>query len=120
MADADDRDLKLPRRRVLVIEDDPSTRHALRLLFLHHKWDVMVAGSVKEGLDLARTAPECIVLDLMLPDGDGIKVLQFVRDQQLPSHVAVVSGSSDPDRLDRVRSLRPRRCLPSRSISPKS
>ena len=51
--------------------------------------------------------PHWVVLDLMLPDGDGVAVLQEIREKKLPVKVAVVTGSSDPERLDPVMKLKP-------------
>ena len=51
--------------------------------------------------------PDTILLDLMLPDGEGSTVLRRVRDGGLPVKVTVTTASSDPDRLDQVRALRP-------------
>jgi DNA-binding response OmpR family regulator len=96
-----------PKRRVLVVEDDRATSHALRQLLRHHGFEVLTAATVAEGLGLAAAEPDFILLDLMLPDGDGSQVLQLVRERGLRSRVAVVTGSMDPERLSRVRALNP-------------
>ncbi|MFJ6982248.1 MULTISPECIES: response regulator transcription factor [unclassified Streptomyces] len=57
---------------VLIVEDEPSIADVLAIALRFHRFDVMTAGTVREGLDLAeRTRPDVALLDVMLPDGDG-------------------------------------------------
>jgi DNA-binding NarL/FixJ family response regulator len=64
-------------------------------------------STVAEALPLLASQPDFVVLDLMLPDGDGTAILAAIRDADLPIRVAVTTGSSDRQRLDRVLRLRP-------------
>lgn len=66
-----------------------------------------MAATVAEALCKLNPAPDAIVLDLMLPDGDGLIVLQQVRRQHLPSRVAVTTGTSDELRLEAAEALHP-------------
>jgi DNA-binding response OmpR family regulator len=47
----------------------------------------------------------------MLPDGDGSLVLQVIRNEKIPTLVAVVSGTGDEQRLAKVRELGPETIL---------
>ena len=94
-------------RAVLVVEDDPSSRNALRLILTHDGWRVSVAATLSEALNYLSDAPQCVILDLMLPDGDGAEVLRFINQHQLASRVIVISGVADPERIAQVKSLRP-------------
>jgi DNA-binding NarL/FixJ family response regulator len=51
--------------------------------------------------------PDCLVLDLALPDGNGEDILKRIRQRGLRTRVAVCTGNSDPHRLEVVRSMRP-------------
>lgn len=66
-----------------------------------------VAATLAEAWPLLEQKPDVVVLDLMLPDGDGIEVLNRVRGGNLPVRIVVTTGSDDPDRLQTVRSLKP-------------
>lgn len=97
----------MARRCLLVVEDDPITRKALQRYFQIKGWEVRVASTVAEGLTLLDPPPDCVILDLMLPDQGGEAVLRKIRDDRLPTRVAVCTGSSDRDRLDLVAGMRP-------------
>jgi DNA-binding response OmpR family regulator len=93
---------------VLVVEDDDSSARALALLLRRFGWTVDVVATVADAnayLDAQR--PTAVILDLMLPDGEGATVLARVREAKMDVRVTVTTASSDPDRLNRVRALRP-------------
>jgi len=94
-------------RLLLVVEDDRTTLSALRRILTRLGWDVHTAMTVAGGLDLLSLRPQAIILDLMLPDGDGLAVLRRVRAENLPTRVAVTTGVHDGPRLEAVRQLRP-------------
>jgi len=92
---------------LLVVEDDSSTRNALRRIFIHKGWRVLVASNVAEGMAQLEPPPDCVILDLMLPDAGGEVILRKIRDDRLPTRVAVCTGTHDPARLKEVAELAP-------------
>ena len=65
---------------LLVIEDEPPLRRALRIFLEAHDYRVVVAATGNEGLQLAaREHPDVVVLDLGLPDMDGVAVAAALR-----------------------------------------
>ena len=95
------------RRLLLIVEDHDLSRRALAKLLERLGWEVRAAASIAEGLELLDQEPDCLVLDLMLPDGDGESVLRAVRERHLRTRVVVATGTGDEGRLDAVRGLRP-------------
>jgi DNA-binding response OmpR family regulator len=93
--------------RVLIVEDDAASCGALLRILEHRGWVVTVAQTVAEAMESLDPPPHCILLDLMLPDGGGEDVLRKVRDEELPTKVAVVTGTSDPVRLAMVKGMDP-------------
>ncbi|HSS75952.1 MAG TPA: response regulator transcription factor [Thermoanaerobaculia bacterium] len=90
---------------VLVIEDDLAIRRGLRDALRHEGYGVLEAGDAVEGQRLALTAEAGLVLlDLVLPAGSGLTVLERIRDARpsLPVIVLTARGGED----DRVRGLR--------------
>ena len=93
--------------RVLLVEDDSMTHCALRKILVKLGWEVHSATTVSSGLALLDLKPDAVILDLMLPDGDGADVLRRVRALNLRTKVAVTTGVEDRARLDEIRSLKP-------------
>jgi DNA-binding NarL/FixJ family response regulator len=95
---------------LLIVEDDESTFRALRVLFQHKGWKGTIhaadIATAKVSLD-RRPAPECVILDLMLPDGNGEEILRKIRDENLPTRVVIYSGIEDDERLKIIHSLHP-------------
>ena len=92
---------------LLVVEDDAATRNALKRIFVNKGWSVRVASTVAEGLAQLDPPPDCVILDLMLPDAGGEVILRTIRDGKMPTRVAVCTGTHDPTRLTLVAGLGP-------------
>jgi two-component system KDP operon response regulator KdpE len=66
--------------RILVVDDDPQLLRALRITLGAHRYEVAVAADGATGLAMAsRTPPDLVVLDLGLPDMDGVAVVEGLR-----------------------------------------
>lgn len=87
------------------------TNDALRKIFTRKGWDVISAMTVAGGLALLDPPPDCVILDLMLPDGGGEAILRRVRDERIKTRVAVCTGMNDPVRLAEVEGLGPEALL---------
>ena len=84
--------------RVLVIDDDPSLLRALRLGLKSGGHEVSTANNAEQGLSLtALTAPDVVVLDLGLPDLDGLEVCRRIRQwSEVP--IIVLSATDSDER----------------------
>jgi CheY-like chemotaxis protein len=96
---------------VLVVEDDPSSRTALQFLLTRAGCEVMPAESLAEAFAVLRQRVpppiDSIVLDLMLPDGDGAALLEHAK-RVLPNvRVVVATGVLDAQWLARIKALGP-------------
>jgi DNA-binding response OmpR family regulator len=70
--------------------------------------EIVTVHKVKEALDALRTRSfQFLVLDLMLPDGEGTAVLRDVRDRAIDLHVCIVTAANDAALMERVLALRP-------------
>ncbi len=88
---------------VLVIEDEPAIRRLLRASLTVQNYRVIEAETGKAGLELlARERPELIILDLGLPDIDGIDLIRQIRSG---SHVPIVVLSSRGNTRAKVEAL---------------
>ena len=81
------------RVRVLAIDDEPALLEWLRLLLEPQGYELQTALVGTRGLELYRTwKPDIVVLDMMLPDVDGLELLRQVKRQSDDAEVIVVSG----------------------------
>lgn len=89
---------------ILVIEDDQAVRLSLRVAFERQGFRVDEAATGGDGVKrIAQERPDVVILDLMLPDIDGIEV--FHRLRQLHAELAVVMLTARGDELDRITGL---------------
>ena len=89
---ADDRHDAAPEkgRVLLVVEDDETFAGVLYNLAHEMRYRCLVAQSASEALELATTyLPNAILLDVRLPDGSGLSVLQFLKDDPRTRHIPV-------------------------------
>lgn len=84
-------------RRLLVIDDDPTARRLVRSAVEPEGWTVDDAGSAGVAVDLAATrAYDAIVLDFVLPDADGLQVLDAFARRGVAAPVVAMSASPSP------------------------
>ena len=91
---------------VLIVEDDATLCNALTLSLGHQGFDTIAVQSGRQAIEVARKSrPAVILLDLHLPDADGLDVCQQLVDdaQTCVIPVIVVSGSDKSDILRRCR-----------------
>jgi two-component system KDP operon response regulator KdpE len=87
-----------PAARILVCDDEPQILRALRVILRDAGFEAVTAATGEEALDLAAVKPpEAAILDLMLPDIDGVEVTRRLREwTQMP--ILVLSAVGEEDR----------------------
>jgi two-component system, OmpR family, KDP operon response regulator KdpE len=89
--------------RVLVVDDEPQILRALRINLRVREYQVDVAATGTEALQMAaRHPPDLVILDLGLPDLDGMEVIQGLRGWT-KAPIIVLSGRADS--MDKVEAL---------------
>jgi two-component system KDP operon response regulator KdpE len=89
--------------RVLVVDDEPAILKFLKPALEANDYDVASAGTVSEALKgIAKDAPDVVVLDLGLPDGDGKDVIRQVRQW---SQVPVIVLSAREREAEKIEAL---------------
>ena len=92
--------------RVLVVEDDPSVRGLLHTLLSAEGYDVVTASDGLAGLvKAAATKPALMLLDLMMPDLGGVRVLEEIRDDPDLAETPVIIVTGKIDAVPGMRSL---------------
>lgn len=93
----------MPSPTAIVIEDEPQIRRFVRGALGAEGWAVHEAGTLREGLTAAGTRqPDLLVLDLGLPDGDGVSLIRDVRGW---SAVPIIVLSARTDEADKIAAL---------------
>ncbi|MDJ0647449.1 MAG: response regulator [Xenococcaceae cyanobacterium MO_188.B19] len=79
-------------KQILIVDDDNNVRATVQLsLQATTNWEIFIAGSGKEGLFLAQTKlPDLILLDVMMPDLDGIEVLRQLRSNSATQAIPII------------------------------
>jgi len=91
--------------RVLIIEDNPDLAYGLRNNLEIEGYEVEVAADGARGLERARAArPQLVILDLMLPEMDGFRVLRALRAEELSMPVLILTARGEE--ADKVRGLK--------------
>ena len=90
--------------RALVVDDEESLADLVGMSLRYEGWDVKTAHSVAEAMNHAKTfAPDIAVLDIMLPDGDGLSLMKSLRSVHSGLPVLFLTAKDAVD--DRVAGL---------------
>lgn len=91
------------RKTILIVEDDKYIIHFLSISLKEENYSLWVAKTVKEAVSLFyANRPDLVILDLGLPDGDGMEVIESIREAA-DTPVIVVSARQDED--EKIRAL---------------
>jgi two-component system, OmpR family, KDP operon response regulator KdpE len=92
-----------PRPRVLVVDDEPQIVRALKVVLREAGFEAVPAETASEALDIAAVSPpDAAIVDLVLPDGDGVEVTTRLREwSAMPILVLSAVGEED----QKVRAL---------------
>lgn len=95
--------MKLSETSILIIEDEPEIRKFLKAALTSHDYKPSFAETAKDGIKLVTShPPEIIILDLGLPDMDGLEVIKTVREW---SSVPIIVLSARGQEEDKVNAL---------------
>ncbi|GGC94137.1 two-component system response regulator KdpE [Undibacterium terreum] len=87
----------------LLVEDEPQIRRFVRSALEEEGWQIFESGSLQRGLiDAGTRQPDLIILDLGLPDGDGV---DFILDVRKWSSIPIIVLSARVSEADKIRAL---------------
>lgn len=94
------------KKKILVIDDEPGIRGLLATILERKGYAVLLAENGRKGLDLfRRERPDLIVLDLKMPEMDGITVLQDIRAVTEETPVVILTGAGTDQAEKQAREL---------------
>jgi len=82
-----------PKGTILVVDDEPGVRHAIRKFLDGAGYDVLEAANGIEAVERLRlSAADVVILDLVMPEREGFETLRILRDEHPDTKVIVTSG----------------------------
>ena len=92
--------------KILVIDDEQSIRNLLDTILRRKGYDVVLADSGRKGLEIFRREhPDVIVLDLKMPEMDGLTVLRQIHSLDPKKPVIILTGAGTAEAEQQVRAL---------------
>ncbi|NJO80891.1 MAG: response regulator [Cyanobacteria bacterium RM1_2_2] len=90
-------------KRILIIDDEPDIREATQVcLELAKGWEVLTAGSSAEGIEKAAAEqPDVVLLDVMMPDMDGLATFQQMQANPSTRNIPVILLTAKAQPADR-------------------
>ena len=90
--------------KILIIEDEPSLREIMQHYLEKERYVIETAGTVSDAIrKVSDYDYDCILLDIMLPDGDGLSVLQQLKEMRKQENVIIISAKDSLD--DKITGL---------------
>lgn len=90
--------------KILVIEDEPEMMGLIKQFLVDENYVVEEAGDFHSGLDkIISYDYDCILLDIMLPDGNGLELLQELKNLDKADSVIIISAKDSLD--DKIKGL---------------
>jgi len=94
----------MPRKKVLVVEDEKPMANALRLKLESSGFDTVTVFGGREAIkSINEQKFDVILLDLIMPEVDGFKVLETLREQRVQTPVIVLSNLGQPEDIERAK-----------------
>ena len=94
----------MDKLKILVVDDEPEFVELIKMRLEDNGYDVVTAFDGKEGLEKVKSeSPDAVLLDILMPNLDGIEVLKKIRrsDKDLP--VFIVTAFSNEERFEKAR-----------------
>lgn len=90
--------------KILVVEDEPSLQEVIRRTLEKERYIVEVAGTLDAAIEKTGVYDyDCILLDIMLPDGSGLELLQHLKQTRRKENVIIISAKDSID--DKIAGL---------------
>jgi DNA-binding response OmpR family regulator len=92
--------------KILVVEDDPDVMELIRTGLAFKEYETLGCAGGKEAIELAKkAAPDLVILDLMLPDVDGLKVCATLKADEATRTIPIIMLTARSEVIDIVKGL---------------
>ena len=83
--------------KILVVDDEAQIRKLLKRFLEAKDYDVITASSGKEALEKIKEKPTIVLLDVMMPDMNGLQVLSKIKESAPSIEVIMITGLAEQD-----------------------
>ena len=96
----------MAEEKILIIDDDEFVRKTLRSLLIYRDYAVDVAEDGSTGIEKAKSdCYDIVLLDINLPDKNGLDVLKDIKSAKLKASVIIMTGDGSPETEEKARGL---------------
>ena len=96
----------MPAKRILLVDDEPELLKAMRIRLTSWGYDVLTAANGKEAIQLVKKeVPDAIILDIMMPDLDGVETLRRIRRFNKKVPVIMLTAYASEEKMQNTESL---------------
>ena len=92
-------------KTVLIVDDEPAVSQLLNVLLTSQGYATKIAATGRQALDSVFTNIDLILLDMVLPDFEGIKVCQQLKSNSQSKNIPIIAISGKQNKTDRIESL---------------
>lgn len=83
------------KKFIHVVEDNEDIRYIVEFFLLDCDYEVQVSATVKEFIDsMDKPLPDLYLLDVMLPDGNGLEICRYIKENKDTKHIPVIIMSA--------------------------
>ena len=94
------------QKRILIIDDEENMLHMLKTLLSKEGYDIETASNGREALDVVReVSPDLIILDIVMPDMDGIEVKSRLNESTSTASIPVMFLTGKDSVNDKIKGL---------------
>jgi len=85
------------KKNICILEDDPGITDIIEILLLEEGYEVEGYSTVNDFLSRKDPGPDLFILDVMLPDGNGLEVCKLLKSDRATKHVPILMMSAHAD-----------------------
>ncbi|MCK5661383.1 MAG: response regulator transcription factor, partial [Methanosarcinales archaeon] len=94
------------RTRVLAVDDEPDILAIIKDSFMNEPYDIITATNGQEALDMVfKEAPDCILLDMMMPNMDGYQVMELLKERKSTCNIPIIMLTAKTEMEDKLKAM---------------